>query len=130
MPLNFRVEVDIHYFGFDFSDSCPQFYCDLLNLNVLVAVSSNLPQGTIVCLIRVQIKSGISFLKLIKRGVHELWRCYSNNDIIFSPSQSKKRHEKFLVNLHEMNSKGKMQWHPSLLIFLIFKGIYYKNILI
>ena len=56
---------------------------------------------------------------LIKQGIQEIWRCYSNNDVIvFHVYQSKKPPKKFLEKRHEMTSKCKIQWPQLFLIFL------------
>ena len=47
-----------NYFGCDFSDSCPHLYCDKLKHNVSAAVSSGLPQVSLVYLSREMIQTG------------------------------------------------------------------------
>ena len=52
-----------YYFGCDFSDCCLHFYCCYLKHNVLVAVSSDLLQVSLVYLRMEIIQAGKSFLK-------------------------------------------------------------------
>ena len=44
--------------------------------------------------------------------IQEIWRCYTNNDIIvFHTYQFEKYHKTFLEKSHEMNLKCKIQWY-------------------
>ena len=53
-----------------------------------------------------------------KQGIQEIWRSYSNNDVIvFHVYQSEKHYKKFHKKRHEMNLKRKIQWHQLFLIF-------------
>ena len=56
---------------------------------------------------------------LVKRRIQEIWRCYSNDDVIvIHARQSEKHHKDFLEKCHEMNSKRKIQWPQVFSIFL------------
>ena len=44
------MRLDVYYFGCDFLDYCPHFYCAKLKHNISAAVSSNLPQVPLVYL--------------------------------------------------------------------------------
>ena len=56
---------------------------------------------------------------LIKQGVQEIWRCYSNNGVVvFHAYQSEKHHKNILETHHEMNLKCKIQWPQLILMFL------------
>ena len=53
-----------YYFGWDFLDSCPHLYCCYLKHNILAAVSSGLPQVSLVYLGIEMMQPGKLFLKL------------------------------------------------------------------
>ena len=73
---------------------------------------------------------GSRWKKLIKQGVQELWRSYSNNNVIvFHADQSEKHHKKFPEKRQEMNSKRKIQM-ASVILDILKKVILFKNNLI
>ena len=91
----FEMMLDVYYFGYDFSDCYPHFYCGKLKHNVSASVFPSLFQVSIVYQWNDSTWEIIfKVWLLIKQGVQELWRSYSNNDIIdFLTYQSEKHHK-------------------------------------
>ena len=56
------MRLDVYYFGCDFSEYCPHLYCGKLKHDILVTVSSSLPQVSLVYLGVEMIQLGKSFL--------------------------------------------------------------------